>query len=202
MEKSSPQQKELLFHDVAHGPSPFPIGYIVGVSQSIRAVYASHCIATASTGRGRNETASAPRRGDICASLTACPVMLRLAIALTYSRPFPLAIVGQSDHAASTLPFFVASSPRDGRWPTGRARSAIWRLAIPAAARELQSPGTGPFFGQKSHFLGKGLAENMDLSPLRQVQFSCGGGTTSVDGHRVYNGFGVLESHTGEVDCL
>jgi len=37
-----------------------------------------------------------------------------------------------------------------------------------AIAGELQSPGTGPFFGQKSHFLGKGLAENMDLSPLRQ----------------------------------
>jgi len=33
---------------------------------------------------------------------------------------------------------------------------------------ELQSPGTGPFFGEKTHFAKKRLAENMDLSPLRR----------------------------------
>jgi hypothetical protein len=34
------------------------------------------------------------------------------------------------------------------------------------AVGELQSPGTGPFFGQKKHLSEKGSAENMDLSPL------------------------------------
>ena len=38
---------------------------------------------------------------------------------------------------------------------------------------ELQSPGTGPFFGQKKHLSEKGSAENMDLSPLLgTLQFS------------------------------
>ena len=32
----------------------------------------------------------------------------------------------------------------------------------------LQSPGTGPFFGEKSHFQGEQSSENMDLSPSRQ----------------------------------
>jgi hypothetical protein len=36
------------------------------------------------------------------------------------------------------------------------------------AAGELQSPGTGPFFGEKTHFAGKRLPENMDLSPSRR----------------------------------
>jgi hypothetical protein len=35
-------------------------------------------------------------------------------------------------------------------------------------AGELQSPGTGPFFGEKAHFVKKSMAENMDLSFLRQ----------------------------------
>ena len=33
---------------------------------------------------------------------------------------------------------------------------------------EMQSSGTGPFFGRKTHFAGIRLAENMDLSPSRQ----------------------------------
>jgi hypothetical protein len=37
-------------------------------------------------------------------------------------------------------------------------------------AGELQSPGTGPFFGEKTHFAKKRLAENMDLSPLRRAR--------------------------------
>ncbi|MBU4270612.1 MAG: hypothetical protein KKA28_01930, partial [Planctomycetes bacterium] len=28
-------------------------------------------------------------------------------------------------------------------------------------------PGTGPFFGEKTHFADEPLAENMDLSPSR-----------------------------------
>jgi len=39
----------------------------------------------------------------------------------------------------------------------------------------LQSPGTGPFFGEKTPFAKKRLAENMDLSPsARTLQFSWG----------------------------
>ena len=33
---------------------------------------------------------------------------------------------------------------------------------------ELQSPGTGPFFGEKTYFAKKRPPENMDLSPSRQ----------------------------------
>ena len=35
-------------------------------------------------------------------------------------------------------------------------------------SRELQSPGTGPFFGRQTLDFGKSSAENMDLSPSRQ----------------------------------
>jgi hypothetical protein len=34
---------------------------------------------------------------------------------------------------------------------------------------ELQSPGTGPSFGEKTHFARKRLAENIDPSPSRQA---------------------------------
>ena len=45
-------------------------------------------------------------------------------------------------------------------------------LAIDLRPGELQSPGTGPFFGSKTLHCRKLLAENMDLSPSLLLQFS------------------------------
>ena len=53
---------------------------------------------------------------------------------------------------------------------------AVWGMRVTTGlphpdeikSGELQSPGTGPFFGRQTLAIGKSLAENMDLSPSRQ----------------------------------
>ena len=63
---------------------------------------------------------------------------------------------------------FVA--PTATGWSDPVAGWVIPPLKMTAFSRrtELQSPGTGPFFGEKTPFAKKRLAENMDLSPSRQ----------------------------------
>jgi hypothetical protein len=60
-----------------------------------------------------------------------------------------------------------------------------------AATGELQSPGNGPFFGQKTHFAKKHLAENMDLSPSCQdfavLLLAAPGRLTASLGHVILN---------------
>jgi hypothetical protein len=52
------------------------------------------------------------------------------------------------------------ASCRKNAWPK------TW--TCPLRVRTLQSPGTGPFFGEKTLSAEKRLTENMDLSPSRQ----------------------------------
>ena len=69
-------------------------------------------------------------------------------------------------------------------WPAIYSLAQFPKMAIPRMAGELQSPGTGPFFGEKTHFAKKRMAENMDLSPSRQdftvLLVVPGGGLTGV----------------------
>jgi hypothetical protein len=70
------------------------------------------------------------------------------------------------------VPLLMQQPDVDCKIPTEVYR----RAQLEATARfagELQSPGTGPFFGAKTHFAKKWLAENMDLSPLRRDLTIC-----------------------------